>query len=565
MSPPVGARARDLSNRLMVAWPTPDASGWRQLPFTALVVVITVIILLLSEDDRPALLAAGVAGILVVQALASLAHPARWPPAWQIVLPLGQMAAIGLLDLGSGDPSGSVIVLLFVPGVSLALAPGGRPLAAGLVGVAVVAAAPVLLLSDRTYPLLHSTITGLLVGALMLHIHAIMETSRIQARQLRSARDLMRSIMLAATEQAIMATDADGRVMAVSTGAERLFEVPAERLVGADLARLIDTTSLPDGPGTTPDQDGTEDDATALSRLVGTATHEGSYVSQWRHALGGSQRLVEYIVTPRPSTDPDPDRVSAGYLVVATDVTEREEETRRQDQFLGLVSHELRTPLVSILGYVDLLRLDPAGLSDEQRGYVDVLSRNARRLRALVDELLLNARLVAGDPMSTEDVDVVDVVRGAIADVRPMADAADVACDLTGDPTVPLISDPQRLGQVVDNLLTNAVKYSHAGGRVRVEVVADLAPDGSRAARISVSDNGTGIAPDELRRITEPFYRSRDTRRRRVAGVGLGLTLVQALVAEHAGTLRINSEAGSGTEVVIQLPDAPGTRDAAPD
>jgi len=543
----LGARARELSNRMMAAWPTPDASGWRHLPFTVLVLVVASILNEIPPHSRPSLLVAGVAVALAVEAAASLGRPARWPPDWRLALPLGQMLAVGLLDLGSGDPQGSVIMLLFVPGVSLALAPGGRPLLLGLLGVAVAALVPVILTTGRLYPGLHSAINAVLIGALMLHVHAIMETTRRQERQLLAAYDLLRSIMLAATEQAIMATDETGRLLTASSGAERLFDVPRDQLVGTDL------TDLADGP--------------SLSELIGAAAGGGSHVSLWRRSVGGSPRMVEYVVTSRPSVgpadEPDPMR---GYLVVATDVTEREEEQRRQEQFIGLVSHELRTPLVSILGYVDLLRLDPGGLTDEQREYVDVLGRNAHRLRALVDELLLSARVVAGDPMSPEEVDAVEVVRAAIASVRPMADAADVRVALSGAGAVPLVSDPQRLGQVVDNLLTNAIKYSHAGGEVRVEVAADTSPEGQSGVRIRVADDGTGITADELRRITEPFYRTRDTRRRRIAGVGLGLTLVQALVTEHRGTLTIDSQPGHGTEVVVRLPDAPLAADpeAAP-
>ncbi|MBC2934149.1 cell wall metabolism sensor histidine kinase WalK [Nocardioides sp. zg-1228] len=543
----VGARARELSNRMMIAWPTPDASGWRHLPFSVLVLVVAYILYEIPLHHRPLLLAAGVAVALAVQAAASLGRPARWPPGWRLALPLGQMLAVGLLDLGSGDPMGSVIMLLFVPGVSLALAPGGRPLLAGLLGVVVVSLVPVIFTTGRLYPGLHSTINAVLIGAVMLHVHAIMETTRRQERQLLAAYDLLRSIMLAATEQAIMATDETGRLLTASSGAERLFEVPREQLRGTDLTELVD------GP--------------SLGELVGAAADGGSHVSLWRRSVGSSPRMVEYVVTSRPSIgpadEPDPMR---GYLVVATDVTDREEELRRQEQLIGLVSHELRTPLVSILGYVDLLRLDPGGLTDEQREYVDVLTRNARRLRSLVDELLMSARVVAGDPMSPEEVDAVQVARAAIASVRPMAEAADVRVALSGDEVVPLVSDPQRLGQVVDNLLTNAIKYSDAGGEVRVEVVAEPSPDGQRGVRIRVADDGTGITADELRRITQPFYRTRDTRRRHIAGVGLGLTLVQALVSDHRGTLVIDSEPGRGTEVTVRLPDVPLAADpeAAP-
>ncbi|QGG40639.1 sensor histidine kinase [Aeromicrobium yanjiei] len=540
-----GTRVRELTRRVADAWPTPDASGWRHLPFTLLVVLVALIVSNIPLPTRGPLVVAAVAVSLTVQALASLARPARWPGEWMLLLPLGQILAVSLLDLGSGDRSGSVAVLLFIPGIALALVPGLLSLLAGLLAVTLACFAPVFLTDDRFYPVLHGAVTALMICALMVHSHAMISIVRRHERSLAAAEDLMRSIMSAASEQAIMATDATGRLVAASSGAERLFEAPADRLVGTELTRLMG------------------EDGASLAGLVGAAADGGSHVSQWRRSIGGSARVVEYVVTPRPGNAAEPasgpgpaSPEPEGYLVVATDVTAREEEEERQEQFIGLVTHELRTPLVSILGYVDLLRLDPAGLTTEQREYVEVLARNTRRLRGLVDDLLLSARLAAGERMAHEEVDAVEVVRAALASVRPIADAAAVTLELSGDDSVPLVSDPQRLGQVVDNLLTNAVKFSHAGGQVRVEVVAEPAPDGGRGARIRVADDGTGIEPDELRRITEPFYRSRESRRRRIAGVGLGLTLVQALVSEHRGTLTIDSEPGRGTEVVVRLPDA---------
>ena len=520
----------------VLAWPSANAYGWQLVPFTVLVVVVAVTIGRRSPSSRPELLLAGVLVALLVQVLAAWG---RRSEAWRIALPLAEMAAVCLLDLGSGDPAGSVILLLFAPAVGLALVPGTRSLAAGALGVVIVAFAPVLLADDRVFPVLHGTISTLVIVALMLHVHSMIATTLNRERQLAAARDLLRSIMAAATEQAIMATDPTGRLVAVSSGAERLLEAPAARLVGTDLRELA-----------------SEAGATRLEHLADTAAEDGSHVFQREMILGSSPRIVEFFVTARPPSQPDDGTVD-GYLVVATDITEREEEQRRQEQFIGLVSHELRTPLVSILGYVDLLRLEDDQLTPEQREYVEILARNALRLQGLVERLLLSARVVAGDPMAREDVDVVALVRAAIASVRPMAEAAEVTVALSGDTSVPLVSDTQRLGQVVDNLLTNAVKYSHPGGEVRIDVRADAMTGGARGARIVVADDGTGIAPDELRRITEPFYRSRDTRRRRIAGVGLGLTLVQSLVAEHGGTLAIDSSPGHGTEVTVRLPDAP--------
>jgi len=198
------------------------------------------------------------------------------------------------------------------------------------------------------------------------------------------------------------------------------------------------------------------------------------------------------------------------------------------------------------------------GLDDEQARYLDVMERNANRLRSLVEDLLASAQLVVGAQGSVEELNVPDVVRTVVATQVPIAAAVDVHIEVTGDARVPLVSDLQRLTQVVDNLLSNAVKYSLNGGRVVVDVRAGERADGARVARIRVVDEGTGIEADELSRITERFYRTHDTRRRRVRGVGLGLSLVEAIVDAHGGTLTIDSKPGAGTNVEVELPDLPG-------
>ena len=122
---------------------------------------------------------------------------------------------------------------------------------------------------------------------------------------------------------------------------------------------------------------------------------------------------------------------------------------------------------------------------------------------------------------------------------------------------MPLRSDVQRLGQVVDNLLSNAVKHTHPGTTVEVTVERAETAEGLRAASIRVRDHGPGIEPDELARLTGRFYRTRDTRRRRVRGVGLGLSVVRTLVDDHGGTLTFESAPGDGATVQVVLPDLP--------
>ncbi|SFK46251.1 cell wall metabolism sensor histidine kinase WalK [Cellulomonas sp. KH9] len=557
---------RELVRRVAAGWMAPDAVGLRQVPATASIVLALVAVEATITPAHPPLLAVAAVLVAGVQIAGVVVPWGRFPPIWRAILPLGQMAAVALLDVGAGLPRAEFDILLIFPMGMLALRPARWGPALALAGCAVVLLVPAVVDVGRVRPVLHAVVTFLVLAPAALGAHSIVQATRLQAielqrardalsdraRQLQDSRDTLRSIMRAATEQGIIATDPQGVVLSVSTGAERVLGRDTDQLVGSVITDLV-----PPDPPVVPEPGERGSDA-ALRRLVGPAAHGGTQVHEWRTALpDGTAHDLELVVTPRPALAGTAPELPAGYLVVATDVTARREEQRQQDAFIGLVGHELRTPLASIIGYVDLLRLDDASFTDEQRRYLAVVERNAARLRLLVDDLLASAQMVAGAPMSAQEVDVVDVVRAAVAANVPIAAAAGVGVDVEADPVVPLTSDPQRLQQVVDNLLSNAVKYSLAGGRVLVQVGAGTGSDGARTARLRVVDEGTGIEQDELARITERFYRSRETRRRRVRGVGLGLSLVQSIVDDHGGVLTITSEPGVGTQVEVVLPDLP--------
>lgn len=577
-------RAAAAYRRVVDAWFADDAVGLRQLPVTvAFSAVLAFLIwgpagqstLWVPEPSNPALLITSAVLVGVVQAVGSLGRWERWPRFWQLLLPLVQVFAIGMLELGSGYSLTAFDVLLFMPVVSLALQPGIWGMLVGLGGAAVVLLAPAIWPIDvpgRVPPLVHAFVDLLILGFVAVGAHGIVSVARRQARQLgrardelalgaqrlRDSRDTLRSILDAATEQGFVATDYAGRIVSVNPGAVRIFGRPEHELVGADVASLVAADALADrlasaGPGRW---------AHAANRAVlGRAAAGETQVDDWEVVLpDGTRRHVELTVTERPALAGREPELQEGYLVVVTDITARYEEERTQDEFIGLVSHELRTPLASILGYIDLMRLESDRLDDEQRGYLAVVERNARRLRSLVDDLLTSAQMASGRyALAADEIDVVQVVREAVANELPTAEAAGVEVVVDGDSTVPLRSDAGRLGQVVDNLLSNAVKYSHRDGHVRVTVRTGADPGGVRLARVQVADDGSGIAADELEHITERFYRSRDTRRRRVRGVGLGLSLVDQIVQDHGGTMTFRSEPGHGTQVDVTLPDVTPT------
>ena len=265
---------------------------------------------------------------------------------------------------------------------------------------------------------------------------------------------------------------------------------------------------------------------------------------------------------------------TTGAVVVSRDVTEAleveselrasveiaEQASRAKSEFLSRMSHELRTPLNSVLGFAQLLEMDE--LSDAHEEAVGHVMRAGRHLLDLIDEVLDIARIESGNlELSLEAVELLGVVRAAVDMARPMADAAGVEIE-TGwscSHDVHVRADSQRLLQVLLNLVSNAVKYNHPGGRVDVWV------DGSdRRVRIVVSDTGRGIEARDIDRVFEPFDRL-GAENSEVEGTGIGLTLTKHLVEHMGGSISVRSVQGVGATFTVEVPETTPRREPGPD
>ncbi len=221
-----------------------------------------------------------------------------------------------------------------------------------------------------------------------------------------------------------------------------------------------------------------------------------------------------------------------------------------KDEFVSLVSHELRTPLTSIRGYLELLMEEGGELTPEQLRFLKVVDRNSQRLLELVGDLLFLAQVDAGKfALEREEVDLAEVVHESVEACRPLAESKKIALvEQVGDvPT--LVGDRARLAQVLDNLVSNALKFTPEGGRVAVTLEADDAH-----AIVEVADTGIGIADAEQARLFERFFRSSTATANAIPGSGLGLTITKAIVERHGGAITVESAERKGTTVRIDLP-----------
>jgi signal transduction histidine kinase len=224
---------------------------------------------------------------------------------------------------------------------------------------------------------------------------------------------------------------------------------------------------------------------------------------------------------------------------------------RLKDEFLSLVSHELRTPLTSIRGYLDLVLDGEAGaLNPEQRRFLEAVERNSSRLLRLVGDLLFVAQADAGRlALDRQRVELAKVAADCVEAAEPAADSRSVRLVLSADPVPAIVGDRGRLAQVLDNLISNALKFTPEGGTVDVRTRAD-----DEHAMLEVSDTGIGIPAEDQSRLFERFFRSSKAHEQAIPGTGLGLAIVKAIVEAHSGRIEVESREGEGTTFRVRLP-----------
>jgi PAS domain S-box-containing protein len=238
-----------------------------------------------------------------------------------------------------------------------------------------------------------------------------------------------------------------------------------------------------------------------------------------------------------------------GVVYAFRDLTSERQLEEEKSDFVATISHELRTPMTAVYGAAQTLLRDDVVLNEETRlALLKMIASQAARLTQITEEVLLTTRLDRGDiAVEQTPVDIGDVVRSAVQAIRAQL-ADDLAIELDVPPDVsPAFADADRLEQVLVNLLDNATKYGAAPVRVRAEASNGL-------VRISVSDEGPGVAPGDRARIFEKFYRADPRMKHSPSGTGLGLYISRELTRRMGGRLELVSDAGAGATFVVELP-----------
>jgi signal transduction histidine kinase len=226
---------------------------------------------------------------------------------------------------------------------------------------------------------------------------------------------------------------------------------------------------------------------------------------------------------------------------------------RLKDEFVATASHELRTPLTSLKGYLEM-SLDPAEgpLSSTREGQLRIVERNADRLTSLVDQLLFLARADSHPlELDRQPVDVAEILTEAAETARPAACAKNIALFIGEEPPLQALADRPQLLRVVDNLVTNAIKFTPDGGTVRLGARSEGA-----TAVLEVADTGAGIPAAEQPDLFKRFFRGTNAIRTAIPGSGLGLAISQVIAEAHGGTIEVESAQGAGSTFRLALPIA---------
>jgi PAS domain S-box-containing protein len=349
-----------------------------------------------------------------------------------------------------------------------------------------------------------------------------LEAAEAAARAAAAEREQAAQV-LEAVGDGIFLLDADGVVRLWNRAVELATGVPARDVLGRELA-----TAVPEWP--------------ALAARIPVA--EGARAPQpvtLPVEVGGRDLWLSFVAV----------RSADGVVYAFRDLTHERRLDQEKNDFVATISHELRTPMAAVYGAAEtLLRRADEITPEQSRQLVEMIAAQASRLSQITEEVLLTNQLDRGElRVEHEPVDVADVVRRTIEAMESQL-TEPVEIDVDVSPELGAASaDPDRIQQVMVNLLDNAVKYGGSPVRVRVESV-----DGH--VRISVADSGPGIAADDRERIFEKFYRSDPQHARVPSGTGLGLYISRELVRRMGGRLDVTSAPGSGATFVVELPRA---------
>lgn len=540
-------RIRDMATggRTMATVAMPGArtrSIWlTQLVLAASVVMLCVLVLAL----RPELFArwnfSGGMFTLIAVTVATLAVPwSRLPRNAVLAVPFVDTVAIGLVA-GNTDLRFGFLWAFPVMWVAMHFR------VVWLAGVLALIGG-ILLFYSTTSP---STDSALRIIIVLLALTFIGITAHLAMRQTRSLRRLLgrqagrltvalgrasdqerrTNEILNGVDTGVARLSPSGDILAVNDAYARLYGLdPLDRSLPARSVEYTELRGMPVPPSARP-----------FARAARGELFSDARV--WLFTQAGEWRVLSVTAKPLAVTEDD----DASILLVVHDVTAITHAQRERERLAAMASHELKHPLTVMIGNAELA-LETEDLSPRMRQRLEAIVGASERMLEMTNSMLHTSRTAFSGRESFDDLDLRQIVVDSVDSFRATANSHDVDIALTLDERLPVTADGFRVRQVIDNLVSNAIKYTAREGRVKI--VGTLEGD---TVMLTVADNGIGISATDLPNILTPYFRTQQAKEK-AAGTGLGLGITREIIAAHGGTLDIDSVEGAGTTVCVRIP-----------
>ncbi len=400
------------------------------------------------------------------------------------------------------------------------------------------------------------------VEAVVLHSREVTESRESSQNALENSERL--GVVVENLAAGVLVEDADRRIVVVNARFVELFEIPAPpaALVGADCREAAEQSKhLFADPECFLDST----IACLLERvevldfelpMADGRVLERDYIPVFVGEKYDGHVWIYRDITERREMEDHRESLIVAEHDLRVAMEEQNERLRELNQlksdFVANVSHELRTPLTSIIGFTEIL-IDGAGgeLNEEQREYLEIVTRSSQRMLRLIDDLLLLSRLETRSiTIEVKPLDLGALIKESQLELSMAAGSAGMTLKLNTADGPPILGDSGRLRQVIDNLVNNALKFTPPGGEVTVEAIRE-----EESWIIKVADTGIGIPEEDLERLFKKFFRASNADPKRTPGTGLGLSITRAIVELHHGEITVSSVQGVGTTFTVTLPD----------
>ncbi|MDN5292821.1 MAG: two-component system, OmpR family, phosphate regulon sensor histidine kinase PhoR [Eubacteriales bacterium] len=363
------------------------------------------------------------------------------------------------------------------------------------------------------------------IGILAASLNNMARRLKENIDQITEERNKLAAI-LSSMDEGVLAIDRQGNIILINPVVEKLFRVTAEEAVGRNVIEVIRNYEL--------------------ERLIRKALEENIHQAVEMSFLMPDPRIFRVQLVPLRRGEE-----MAGFVVVLRDISELRRLEQMRSEFVANVSHELRTPLTSIRGFTETL-LDGA-LEDPTvaRHFLQIIHDEAERLTRLINDLLsLSALESRRREPNRKLLDWHRLVGEVVSMLAPLVQGKNLEVEVkVAEDLPPVPADRDMMGQMLINLLDNAIKYTPDGGKIKVAVWGE----GDNLV-LQVADTGIGIPPESLPRIFERFYRADKARSRELGGTGLGLAIVKHIVEAHGGRIEVESRVNGGTSFTVYLP-----------